>query len=56
MRIFQYKILYNISDLNKKLFEFTKINSPECFFANVKKRQLFICFIFVDKREIYGRN
>ena len=31
--IFQYKILHNVLYLNKKLFEFNKINSPECSFC-----------------------
>ena len=56
IRIFQCKILHNVLYLNKKLFEFNKINFPECFFANVKKRPLFICFIFVEKHKLFGRN
>ena len=32
IRIFQYKILHNVLYLNKKLFEFNKINFLECFF------------------------
>ena len=33
IRIFQHKILHNVLYLNKKLFEFNKINSPECSFC-----------------------
>ena len=31
IRIFQCKILLNVLYLNKKLFQFNKISSPECF-------------------------
>ena len=53
IRMFQYKILHNILFLNKKLFEFNKINQN--VLQNVR-RQLFICFIFVEKHKLYGRN
>ena len=33
IRIFQYKVLHNVLYLNKKLFKFNKISSPECFFC-----------------------
>ena len=36
IRIFQYKILH-VLYLNKKLFEFNKINSPECSFCNCEE-------------------
>ena len=36
-RIFQYKILHNVLYLNKKLFEFSKINSPECSFCKCEE-------------------
>ena len=35
IRIFQYKILHNVLYLNKKLFQFNKINSPECSFLQM---------------------
>ena len=55
--VFQYKFLHNVLYLSKKLFQFNKISSPECFFANLeKKKELLICFIFVEKHKCYGRN
>ena len=38
MRIFQYKILHSVLYLNKKLFEFNKINSPECSFCKCEEK------------------
>ena len=35
--IFQYKILHNALHLNKTLFEFNKINSPECSFCKCEE-------------------
>ena len=37
IRIFQYKILHNVLYLNKKLFKFKKINSPECSFCKCEE-------------------
>ena len=38
IRIFQYKsFLYHVLYLNKKLFEFNKINSPECSFCKCEE-------------------
>ena len=37
----------------KKLIQFNKISSPDFSFANVKKKQLFICFIFVEKCKLW---
>ena len=50
IRIFQYKILLNALYLNKKLIK----GRQNVLFANVKKKQLFICFIIVEKRKLYG--
>ena len=38
IRIFQYKSLHNVLYLNKKLFEFNKINSPECSFCKWEEK------------------
>ena len=35
IRIFQYKILHNVLNLNKKLFEINKINSSVMFFLQM---------------------
>ena len=37
IRIFQYEILHSVLQLNKKLFEFNKINSPECSFCKCEE-------------------
>ena len=40
IRIFQYKTLHNVLYLKKKLFEFNKINSPECFFCKCEEKTI----------------
>ena len=37
IRIFRYKILHNVLYLNKRLLEFEKINSPECFLCKCEE-------------------
>ena len=49
IRIFPYKILDNVLYLNKSYSSLTKEALQNVVFANVKKRRLFICFIFVEK-------
>ena len=56
IRIFQYKILHNILNPNKKLFKFNKISSPECSFCKCEEETTIHLFQFVEKRKIYGRN
>ena len=55
--VFQYKVLHNVLYLNKKLLKFNKIiYLKHSFIQNLKNRQLFICFIFEERRKLYGCN
>ena len=48
IRIFRYKISHNVLYLNKKLFQFNKIGSPECSFCKCEEEATIHLF--------YGRN
>ena len=51
IRIFQYKILYNVLYLNKKSFEFNKINSPECSFCKCDEERTINLFHICRKTQ-----
>ena len=51
IRIFQYKILHNVLYLNKKLFKFNKINSPECSFCKCEVETTIHLFHICRKRQ-----
>ena len=51
IRIFQYKILHNVLHLNKKLFEFNKVNSPECFFCKCEEETTIHLFHICRKTQ-----
>ena len=51
IRIFQYKILHNVLYLNKKLFEFNKINSPECSFCKCEEEATIHLFHICRKTQ-----
>ena len=49
--IFQYKILHNVLHLNKKLFEFNKINSLECSFCKCEEETTIHLFRICRKTQ-----
>ena len=49
--IFQYKILHNVLYRNKNLFEFDKINSQECFFLEMWRRDKYRLFHICRKMQ-----
>ena len=51
IRILQYKILHNVLYLNKKLFEFNKINSPECSFCKCEEETTIHLFHICKKAQ-----
>ena len=51
IRIFQFKILHNVLCLNKKLFEFNKINSPECSFCKCEEETTIHLFHICRKTQ-----
>ena len=51
IRIFQYKILHNVLYLNKKLFKFNKINSPECSFCKCEEQTTIHLFHICRKTQ-----
>ena len=55
IRIFQYKILHNLHNdftyLDKKLFEFNKINSPECSFCKCEEETTIHLFHICRKTQ-----
>ena len=52
IQIFQYKILHNVLYLNKKLFEFNKINSPECSFGKCEEETTIHLFHSCRKTQV----
>ena len=52
IRIFQYKILYNVLYLNKKLFEFNKINSREYSFCKCEEETTIHLFHICRKTQV----
>ena len=51
IRIFQYNILHNVLYLNKNLFEFNKINSPECPFCKCEEETTIHLFHICRKTQ-----
>ena len=51
IRIFQYNILHNVLYLNKKLFEFNKINSPECSLCKCEEERSIHLFHICRKTQ-----
>ena len=51
IRIIQYKILHNVLYLNKKLFKFSKINSPECSFCKCEEETTIHLFHICRKTQ-----
>ena len=51
IQIFQYNILHNVLYLNKKLFEFNRINFPECFFCKCGKETTIHLFHICRKTQ-----
>ena len=51
IRIFQDKIIHNVLYLNKKLFEFNKINSPECSFCKCEEETTIHLFHICRKTQ-----
>ena len=55
IRVFQYKILLNVIYLNKNLFQFNRISSPECCFCKYEEETTIQCFfIYFQKHKRYG--
>ena len=56
IQIFQYKTLHNVLYLNKELFKFNKINSPECSFCKCEEETAIHLFHICREHKLYGYN